>query len=510
MKKILISSIAISALTLISCNTDFERDVNNMTISNGTADFKTYVALGNSLTAGYRDGSLYLDGQNESYPSMIAQQLALAGSSQTFKQPLMPNNIGGFKNIPGFNGKLFLQLNESGELGLGTNTAAADLDNVSTGAPYQNLGVPGAKSFHLGIDGYATLNPYFSRFATSATTSVIKDAVAQKPTFFSLWIGNNDVLSYATSGGIGVDRTGDLNAAGYGSNDITDPNVLKSSINGYVTALKAAGAKGGVIANIPSVTSIPFFTRVPYNPLQPKNFNTAAAGSPSNQDANIDALNQQLYGLLNGIFTAYGEPNRVKLLSKTSNSPLLIVDETAKDRTAEITAYLTPSLGATTAAAFGQIFGKARQTTGADLILLSTSSLIGTVNSAAPSSINKYGISYPFQDQHILIPSEISAIKTATDSYNTAIASIATSQNLALVDANAKMVELSKLSGIQYNGVRYTATFISGGTFSLDGVHLTGRGAAMIANEFIKAINNKYASTLPMVDVNHYSGVTFP
>ena len=81
---------------------------------------------------------------------------------------------------------------------------------------------------------------------------------------------------------------------------------------------------------------------------------------------------------------------------------------------------------------------------------------------------------------------------------------------LAFVDANAKMVELNGASGIIWDGVKYNAKFITGGTFSLDGVHLTGRGYAVVANEFIKAINLKYNSTLPQVDPNKYSGVKFP
>ena len=110
----------------------------------------------------------------------------------------------------------------------------------------------------------------------------------------------------------------------------------------------------------------------------------------------------------------------------------------------------------------------------------------------------------------MLLPSEANEINSAIDSYNATIKSIADSKGLAFVDANAKMKELSKSSGIQFDGVRYTAKFVTGGTFSLDGVHLTGRGYAVIANEFIKAINNKYGSTLPMVNPNGYSGVKFP
>ena len=110
----------------------------------------------------------------------------------------------------------------------------------------------------------------------------------------------------------------------------------------------------------------------------------------------------------------------------------------------------------------------------------------------------------------MLTKAEIEEIKAATTAYNAAIKSLADEYNLAFVDANAKMVELGKNSGIKWDGVNYSAKFITGGAFSLDGVHLTGRGYAIIGNEFIKAINAKYNSTLPQVNPNKYSGVTFP
>lgn len=518
MKKILVSTIAVSALLFnVSCDTDFETDVNNIVVSKGEADFTKFVSIGNSLTSGYRDGALYIDGQNESFPSMIAAQMQLAGGG-AFKQPMMPNNTGGFIGLPGFAGKLNLQV-VNGALAPVPSAAAAALDNVTAGGPYQNMGVPGAKSFHLGAPGYGSLaglqngtaNPYFVRFATSATASMIGDAVAQAPTFFSLWIGNNDVLSYATNGGTNstttggvttyteaVDQTGNPVPTSYKSNDITDPAVVAGVISGYVNALTANGAKG-VIANIPNVTSIPFFTRVPYNPLTP-----ALVG------ANVPALNAGLYGPLKQALTAFGAGDRINLLSATTSNPLLITDVSLTNLSAQLTAALTPSLGAATAAAFGQIYGQARQATAEDLVLLTTSSVIGTTVPGVPASINVNGISYPLANQHVLTKTEVNKVLTATAAYNAAIKSIATAKGLAFVDANAKMTELSKSSGIMYDGVKYTATFVTGGTFSLDGVHLTGRGYALIANEFMKEINAKYKSTLPMVNVNNYSGVQFP
>ena len=66
MKKILVSTIAVSALLFnVSCDTDFETDVNDVVVSKGDADFTKFVSIGNSLTSGYRDGALYIDVQNE-------------------------------------------------------------------------------------------------------------------------------------------------------------------------------------------------------------------------------------------------------------------------------------------------------------------------------------------------------------------------------------------------------------------------------------------------------------
>jgi lysophospholipase L1-like esterase len=160
----------------------------------------------------------------------------------------------------------------------------------------------------------------------------------------------------------------------------------------------------------------------------------------------------------------------------------------------------------------GQVFGQARHATSADLIPLTTSSVIGSAPTSplAVSPFNKYGVTFPLEDKHVLNATEVAEVTTATAKFNTIISGLASSKGLAFVDANSKMKELSQSSGIQFDGVRYTAKFVTGGTFSLDGVHLTGRGYAVIANEFIKAINNKYGSTLPMVNPNGYSGVKFP
>ena len=82
--------------------------------------------------------------------------------------------------------------------------------------------------------------------------TVIDDVVAVKPTFFTLWIGSNDALGYATRGG-----TGDKP---------TSVAEFQASFTSVLTKLKATNAKG-IILNIPPILTAPFFQAVPYNAI---------------------------------------------------------------------------------------------------------------------------------------------------------------------------------------------------------------------------------------------------
>jgi len=513
--------LAIIAAGFASCEPEFENAV-DANYTAGDADFTSYVAIGNSLTAGYMDGTVSRGSQVNSYPNLLAQQFALVGGG-AFTQPSYAddvNNLGGLMlgGMPIGTTRLVIDASQSRPENI-AGTSTIEVSNLQATA-YNNMGVPGAKSFHLLASGYGNVagvalgqaNPYFVRHATSPTATVLGDAMTKNPTFFTNWIGANDVLAYATNGGAQSDgvtpaadhnSTGNLNPATYGGNDITNSNVFASVYSSIVNTLTSGGAKG-VVATVPSVTSIPYFTTVPYNPLSP----TALGGA-----TNINALNAQLYGPLDGIFTAYGEPNRVNPLSATSANPILIYDADAPDRSAQITGALTPTLGAPTAAAFGAVFGKARQATAADLVVLPASSVIGTPNASAPSTlININGVSYPMANKWVLTANEKAKVASATAAFNSTIVSIASANNLAVADMNAIMNQL--VSGLQIEtGQIYTANYFSGVAtenkvlFSLDGVHPNARGYAVIANEIIKVINEHYNANLPLHYVNNFPGI---
>jgi len=127
------------------------------------------------------------------------------------------------------------------------------------------------------------------------------------------------------------------------------------------------------------------------------------------------------------------------------------------------------------------------------------------VGFAPPAPLDKFGVTFPLQDKHVLIPTEIAEIKTATDAYNTTIKAVADQKGLAFVDTRAVLTQLSS-GGIRFGNFSLTSAYVTGGAFSLDGVHPSARGYALIANIFIDAINLKYGSTLRHVDLATYPG----
>jgi lysophospholipase L1-like esterase len=112
------------------------------------------------------------------------------------------------------------------------------------------------------------------------------------------------------------------------------------------------------------------------------------------------------------------------------------------------------------------------------------------------------------QDNRVLTASEVSEIKLATDAYNVTIKAAADSNSLAFVDTASILNQLNN-GGIRFGNFHMTAAYVTGGTFSLDGVHPSPRGYALIANKFIEAINAKYGSNLKGVDLGLY-GIQYP
>ena len=415
--------------------------------THGSADFSTFIAVGNSLTAGYADGGLYLAGQLNSYPSIMANQMQSVGGG-TFTQPLFSTsqaNGSGYLSLTGFDASgnpiTTPVTSNLAVTGVATVPISATQNlNVTLYTKYtgniNNFGVPGIKLYNITYAGYGNLNGFYERMLSgdegTHTTSYLSFITAKPFTFFSNWLGNNDALLYATSGG-----AGDV---------LTDPTTF-AQLNGLlINSLTANGAKG-VVATIPDVTSIPYFTTV-----------TVGAILAGVQKANPAATALYINAL-----------------------------------TSDGTTYA------------------ARAATSADLIVLPfPTSMIGQPVSTPYGSL-PYGLTQftPIDNQYVLDQAEVTLTQNAVTAYNSSIVSTANAKGLAIFDAYAFLNNV-KQYGLVTDGISLNSNYISGGLFSLDGIHLTPRGYAIVANEFIKAINLKYGSNIPLADVAAYGGVKFP
>jgi hypothetical protein len=373
------------------------------------------------------------------------------------------------------------------------------LTNNPTG-PFNNLGVPSAKSFHLLAPGYgdlngllvspATANPFFVRMASSPTASILGDAMAQNPSFFSLWIGANDVLGYALSGGDGT-------------NPITDQATFDFAYSTLVTTLTSGGAQG-VIANIPDVTSIAFLNSVPNDAL---NIDAATA-------AQLTGFFQAVAGIFTQVLIAQMVP--VDQAQALAAQYAITFEEGANRFLIDVPVTPTNPLGF-------------RQMTEEELLVLTIDqgALAQGYGSVALSNevlqvlgiLQAGGTPTPEQgalviaavngidDGDALDSDEIEEIKTAVDGYNATIASTASSTGLAFVDAYSIIGGITS-TGYASDSFILTGNLVTGGAFSLDGIHPTSRGYALVANEFMKAIDTAYGSNFEasgnLVDIGNY------
>lgn len=204
-------------------------------------DASRYVAIGDSLTAGFASGGLVQDVQRNSYPALIHR--AATGASSGFEQPLV--------TAPGL--PALLRLSSLSPLVIAPRAGSGQPANLNLPRPYNNLAVPGARVH----DVLVTVSGGLHDLVLRGIAPQIQQAIALQPTLVTVWIGNNDVLSAATSGRVIEGVT------------LTPAAAFDADFRAIMGALATTGAKLAV-ANIPDVTSIAFVTTIPPIVINPQ------------------------------------------------------------------------------------------------------------------------------------------------------------------------------------------------------------------------------------------------
>jgi lysophospholipase L1-like esterase len=105
----------------------------------------------------------------------------------------------------------------------------------------------------------------------------------------------------------------------------------------------------------------------------------------------------------------------------------------------------------------------------------------------------------PLPDAVILTPAEVASLTQRISDYNAAIVAAASARNIPVADIKGLFDRFA--TGINVGPFHLTSDYITGGIFSLDGIHLSDIGYTLFANEYIKAINAGYGTHVPLASV---------
>jgi hypothetical protein len=230
------------------------------------AIFQSYVAIGNSITAGFQSNGITDSTQRQSFARLLAGQMGTQYHYASIAGRGCPPPIAN-----GLTGAL---------LGTGSTSTTCDLRASSSVTDIlNNVAVPGA----ISLDPTASTTPASNVLTTlilGGKTQVQK-ALDARPTFATIWIGNNDVLRAGT--------TGYLVPTSIPSLGINSPGIVSTPAQFQVSydammkqLLDSAPALKGVLIGVVQVTGVPLLSSgalIAASPTIQAGI-TAAAGRP--------------------------------------------------------------------------------------------------------------------------------------------------------------------------------------------------------------------------------------
>ncbi|MDR3734338.1 MAG: SGNH/GDSL hydrolase family protein [Acidobacteriaceae bacterium] len=360
-------------------------------------NFSNTIFIGDSLTAGYQNGSLCDKFQPNGWAPLVAKQAGFTIVQPLIAPPGAPNYI------------TLVSVGPPPVSGTATGTTTGR-DNFAIQPT--DLAVPGA-NVQDAISTVPVLNPTagqqqitqlvlgYPGFGEGVALSQMQQAIRAQPTTIFLWIGNNDAL------------IADIAGTPAAMTSVANFTQQYQSLVGQLTANNSVHL---VIANIPDVTLVPYLTPAATLLAQ----YSAATSIPQ-------ATLSTMFGISAG-------------------------DLVNPSGLAQISAIL----------------GGTQHTT--------------------------------ISDAGFLSAAEVVTVRAQVTAYNQVITSTANAIGATLVDINA-LFATTAANGIVINGVTANFSFL-GGLFSMDGIHPTNTGYALLANKFIDAMNAQLKTSIADVSLS--------
>ncbi len=246
-RRIRVGAIAAVALTLVAlaCTDDSVTVLEPTPAANPI--FQRYVALGNSITAGYQSGGINDSTQKQSYARLLAEQMHTSYVYPALLGPGCAPPINNFQTQT--------------RVGNGTSTSCSLRDPSTTVLMQNNVAVPGATSFDPTAPTTGASNILTQLFLGGKTQ--VQRALDADPTFVTVWIGNNDVLDAAAKGVTVYQNAKDAGSTAIRSalstQGITDTITFVANYKKMIDQLTAAEPDlKGVLIGVVNVTQIPF------------------------------------------------------------------------------------------------------------------------------------------------------------------------------------------------------------------------------------------------------------
>lgn len=433
---------------------------------------RSYVAIGDALTAGVQSGALAKRHQLDSFPSILSLHLGIQASTTSRLTPLIANP--GFPFTRPIVGAGYLDVVDLWPLvlarvpwedpGLASERVLMhqlmEL-NRTQDVPFRNLGVPGAFAYDVrfAVDSLTTWTGVFAGqpnyfFETvlkpsvdTDSTTVLEDAMGIRPSLVTVWLGTSEIAAFATSGG------GSLayDAAAFGAH-----------LEAIFDSLLATGSRV-VAGTVPDVTKLPFFSTLPpvvtdaRGSIVPHPVTSAPipllgeGGPPSDLEPGVSTLvagSSVLLSAREAIARGAGVPDVVLVAA--------IVEQEGVDES--------------------------------------------TALALLPQVFPDHGT--PLDGALTLTPAERGDVVAAVDAYDAAIRTAAAGREVVVAELRALFDRFDE--GFSLGGVALDDAYVSGELISLDGIHPTSLGYAFIAQELIDVVNAAFGADVPSVDMGPY------
>src|SRR6478735_6695668 len=200
--------------------------------------FRSYVAIGNSITAGWQSGGINDSTQQQAYPRLLSIQMGTPYKYASLVNPGCPAPIANFQT--------------QAKVG-GTTAPPCSLRSpASVTDVLNNVGVPDARVLDP-ISATTVASNALTTFILGGKTQVQR-ALDARPTFVTIWIGANNVLQAA--------YTGILTPTPGISNGIVGTQAqFQASYDAMIKQLQDSmpGIKG-VLIGVPDASSIPLMS----------------------------------------------------------------------------------------------------------------------------------------------------------------------------------------------------------------------------------------------------------